>query len=88
MFGSGRHAVLLQEEHGHGTLKTFHAAKAINARLCELRECLVPMKSALSHKYQLTKSETKTGQYNLVIDHPSSKKTDQDSLFFPTAQKR
>jgi hypothetical protein len=50
VFGSGHHAVLLQEWHGHGTLKTFHAAKSLNDRECELRECLVPMKSALSKK--------------------------------------
>jgi len=48
VFGSGRHAVLLQEERGHGTLKTLHAAKSSNDCQRELRECLVPMKSARS----------------------------------------
>jgi predicted HTH domain antitoxin len=48
VFDSGRHAILLQEGHGHGTLKTLYAAKSLNSRQCELRERLIPMKSALS----------------------------------------
>ena len=31
-----------------GRLKHCNAAKSLNDRQCELRECLVPMKSALS----------------------------------------
>jgi hypothetical protein len=48
VFGYDHHAVLLQEGHGYGILKTPHAAKSLNDRQCELRECLVSMKSALS----------------------------------------
>jgi hypothetical protein len=51
VFDSGHHAILLQEGQGHGTLKTFHSAKLRNNRQCELRECLVPMKSALSKTF-------------------------------------
>ena len=39
---------LLQEGHRHGTLKTFNAVKTLYNCQSELRECLIPMKSALS----------------------------------------
>jgi len=48
VFEDGHHTVLLQEEHSHGILRTFHTAKSLNDRQYELKECLVPMKSALS----------------------------------------
>jgi hypothetical protein len=48
VFEEGRHAVLLQEWHRHGTRITFYAAKSLNTRSFELRECKSPMKSALS----------------------------------------
>jgi len=62
VFGSGRHAVLLQEGHGHGTLKAFYAAKSLNDRRYELRECLVPMKSALSKKNPRMKLSMSEGE--------------------------
>ena len=48
VFDSGRDGILQQEGHRHGTFKTPYAVKAFNDRHYELRECLVPMKSALS----------------------------------------
>jgi len=50
VFEAGYHAVLQQEEHRHGTFTTLFASKALNTYQCELRKCLIPMKSALSQK--------------------------------------
>jgi len=48
VFEAGHHAVLQQEGHRHGTFIALYAPKSLNTCQCELRKCLIPMKSALS----------------------------------------
>ena len=52
VFEEGRHAVLLQEWHHHGTRIALFTAKSLNTLSLELRECKSPMKSALSQTTQ------------------------------------
>src|SRR2546423_6912070 len=50
VFGSGCHAILAEESHHQGRLKTSHAAKSLNTSLFELRECLVSTLSEITDR--------------------------------------
>ena len=50
---AGHHAVLKQEGHDNGTSITLCASKSLNICYCELKKCLIPMKSALSELYDI-----------------------------------
>ena len=73
MFEEDHHTVLQREEHRHGTLIALYTSESLNTCQCELRKCLIPMKSALSKKLLSARAKfTLTMHKNLL----SSKKND------------